>query len=95
MISGTLILEIFGELNFDDAVEHFLKSMDYLFRFIGHSFNSDYRRFGFYAVVIKVVIPLKIFWRNDYLYKRLKSQLDYCFSNWEFHISLHLKEGGI
>jgi len=95
MISGTLILEIYGELLFDRAVEHFLGSMDYQFRTIGHSWNSEYRRFGYFAVVLKVVIPLKIFWRSNSLYNRLKAQLNYCFSNWQIQVYLNLSEGSI
>lgn len=89
---GTFIIEIYGEHLFPKAVEQFISSMDRIFRTVSDQFDSDHRRFGFYAAVIKFIIPLKIFWRGDYFYHGLIKNLDYCFTNWQFDITLTIHE---
>ena len=89
---GTLTFDVFGELNFNNSVEHFISSMDPILLTVSDYFDSDYRRFSFYAAVIKIVVPLKIFWQTNYLYDTLKKQLDYCFTNWTIDIILDITE---
>ena len=89
---GTFIIEIYGEHLFPKAVEHFISSMDNTFRTVSDQFQSDYRRFGFYAAVIKFIVPLKVFWRGDYFYNSLIKNLNYCFRNWQFDITLTIYE---
>lgn len=89
---GTMTFDIYGELSFETAVEHFISSMDPIFRTVSTKFDSQYRRFGFYAAKILFVIPLREFWKSDQLYNTLIRNLNYSFSNWEFHINLHIEE---
>lgn len=91
---GTLTFDIFGELNFNNSVEHFITAMDPVLLTISDSFDSDYRRFSFYAAVIKIEVPLKIFWQSNFLYDRLIKQLDYAFTNWTIDITLNIIERG-
>lgn len=89
---GLFIIEIYGELLFEKSVEHFISSMDPILKTISDEFDSDYRRFGFYAAVIKLNVPLKVFWRSDALYNTLIKNLNYSFTNWEFNIILTIHE---
>ncbi len=89
---GTLIIDVYGELLFDKAVEHFIASMDPILKTVSDKFDSDYKRFGFYATVIKLVIPLKIFWKSDVLYNTLRKNLNYSFDNWTIDITLTIQE---
>jgi len=89
---GTMIFDIYGELKFDKAVEHFISSMDPILRTVSDKFDSDYRRFAFYAAVIHFVIPLKIFWKSDALYNTLKKNLNYSFDNWSIDVILTIQE---
>jgi len=91
---GTLVLNIFGELKFNNSVEHFITSMDPVLLSISDYFDSDYRRFSFYAAVIKIEVPLKIFWQSNHLYNSLRKNLDYCFTNWTIDINLQITERG-
>lgn len=91
---GTLTFDIFGELIFKRSVEHFISAMDPVLLSISDYFDSDYRRFSFYAAVIKIDVPLKIFWQSNYLYDSLKKHLDYSFTNWTVDITLNITERG-
>lgn len=91
---GLLTIEIYGELKFERAVEHFISSMDPILKSVSDDFESDYKRFAFYAAVIKLTVPLKIFWKGDALYNTLKRNLDYSFYNWEFSLTLVIHEKG-
>ena len=91
---GTLTFDIYGELLFIRSVETFISSMDQTILTVCDDFDSDYRRFAFYAAVIKIVIPLKIFWKNDNLYKKLVSELNKCFNNWTLKTTLTTFEEG-
>ena len=87
-----MIFDIYGELKFDNAVEHFISAMDPILKTVSDKFEADYKRFGFFAAVIQFVIPLKIFWKSDALYNTLKKNLDYAFTNWSFDILLTIQE---
>ncbi|MBA7542016.1 hypothetical protein ES705_34332 [subsurface metagenome] len=89
---GTMIFDIYGELKFTNAVEHFISSMDPVLHSVSDKFDSDYKRFGFYAAVIKFVIPLRIFWKSDVLYNTLLRNIDYSFDNWTVDIILTIQE---
>jgi len=91
---GLLTIEIYGELLFDRSVEHFISSMDPILKTVSDEFESDYRRFAFYAAVINLTVPLKIFWKSDALYNTLVKNLNYSFDNWEFSITLVIHEKG-
>lgn len=89
-----MILDLYGELKFETAVEHFISSMDPILKTISDKFDSDWRRFGFYAAKIKIVIPLKVFWKSDALYNTLINNLNYSFDNWNFTLTLTIEERG-
>lgn len=91
---GTLKIEIYGEFLFLKSVDNFFAAMDPVFLSVCDDFDSDYRRFAFYAAVLTFVIPLKIFWKNDIIYKTMVKQLDKCFANWSFDIILNINEKG-
>jgi hypothetical protein len=89
---GSLLIDIYGELLFDNAVEHFTTSMSNIFRTVSDKFDYDDKRFAFYAARIKFVVPLKIMWRNDVIYNGLIRNLNYSFDNWTLDITLLIKE---
>lgn len=91
---GTLTFDIFGELNFNNSVEHFISAMDPVLLSISDYFDTDHRRFSFYAAVIKIEVPLKVFWQSNFLYNTLIKNLDYAFTNWTVDISLDILERG-
>ncbi len=92
MKKGNLTLNIFGELNFNNAVEHFLTSIDPVLLSISDFFDSDYRRFSNYAAVIKITVPLTTFWQSNAFYNTLKRHLNYSFTNWTIDINLNIIE---
>lgn len=92
MITGTLFLEIYGELLFRDSVQLFISSMDPTFRAISDSYNYDHSRFGYLAAVILITVPLISFWNNDTVYKRIIRTLNRYFINWNIRINLHIQE---
>lgn len=92
MKTGTLFLEIYGELLFRDSVLDFIKSMEPLFMSISDSYSYEHSRFGYLAAVILITIPLKVFWKNDALYRRLILKLNHYFVNWNIRINLDLLE---
>jgi len=94
MKKGNLTFDIFGELNFNNSVEHFISAMDPVLLSISNAFDSDYRRFSFYAAVIKIEVPLTTFWQSNALYNTLRKQLDYAFHNWTIDINLDIIERG-
>ena len=87
-----MTFDIYGELLFDEAVEHFISSMDPILKTVSTKYDSDYKRFGFYATKIYFVITLKVFWKSDVLYNTLKKNLNYCFDNWNIKVSLTIRE---
>lgn len=89
---GTMIFDIYGELNFDRAVEHFISSMDPILRSVSDDFESDYKRFAFFAAKIYFVIPLREFWKSNALYNTLIKNLNYSFTNWSFDLNLSIEE---
>ncbi len=92
MITGTLFLEIYGELLFRDSVQLFISSMDNSFLSISDSYNYDHSRFGYLAAVILITVPLTSFWHHDSIYKRLIRQLNKYFINWNIRINVHIHE---
>nr|MQY80503.1 hypothetical protein [Bacteroidota bacterium] len=48
---GLLTIEIYGVLLFETAVEHFISSMGRTLKTVSDDFESDYKRFAFYAAV--------------------------------------------
>ena len=89
---GTLTFDIYGEFLFLKSVDTFFTAMDPIFLSICDEFDSDYRRFSFYAAVLKIVIPMKIFWKTDSLYLSLIKQLNNCFGNWTLNVTLIIHE---
>lgn len=94
MITGTMILEIYGEHLFKKAVDYFILRMDEILNTVSDKFDSNYKRFGYFATVINYTIPLKIFYKNDQIYNTLKHYLNYCFRNWTIEITLITHEKG-
>ena len=91
---GTMIFNIYGELIFKKSIEYFITSMDQILLTVSDKFDSDYRRFAFWAARINFVIPLKIFWKNDTIYKTLLKNLNKYFDNWTLDITLTIQEKG-
>lgn len=87
-----MIFDIYGELKFDRAVEHFISAMDPILKTVSDKFDSDYKRFGFFASKILFVIPLKEFWKSNALYNTLIKNLNYSFNNWSFDLNLSIEE---
>lgn len=87
-----MIFDIYGQLKFDNAVEHFISSMDPILKTVSDKFEADYKRFAFFAARIYFVIPLKVFWKSNVLYNTLKENLNYSFTNWSIDILLTIQE---
>ena len=90
---GTLVLRIYGEFPKKDYPQYFIGTMLRYFRkmsdvepFCKHS------RFAFFASAITFEIQLNTVFTIS-VYKYLKSQLDFHFTEWNFILSLtmHLK----
>lgn len=91
---GTLKFDIYGELQFDQSIESFISAMDPVFSSVSSDFDSEYKRFGFFACTIVILVHLDIFWKNDTLYKTLIKQLNKNFNFWRFKITLNINETG-
>lgn len=87
-----MIIEIYGELLYDRAIEDFISSFSHILKTVSDKPIVDYTRFAFYAVDLMLTIPLKEFWRNNELYNGLVRLLNTSFDNWEFNISLYINE---
>ena len=91
---GNLIIEIYGELLTKQSIENLQNTMSQPLLSVSDKFNFDYRRFGYFAANLIFVIPLKIFWKNDHIYKVLKKTLNANFNNWILNINLIIHEKG-
>lgn len=91
---GTLIIKIQGDLFKRQSIDILQNSMHLPLSSISDKYDFDYKRFGFLSAIITWVIPLKIFWQNDFIYKTLKSILDKEFSAWQMDITLTIEEKG-
>ena len=91
---GTLIIKIQGDLFKRQSIDILQNSMHLPLSSICDKYDFDYRRFGFLSAFINWVIPLRIFWQNDFIYKTLKSVLDLEFSSWQMDITLIIEEKG-
>ena len=94
MITGTLFIYVYGELLEPKSIELLESSMFQHFTSVSDNIEFDYRRFAFYAARMKWTVPLKIFWKNDTIYKSLKKYVDKYFTNWGIDIVLLLTEKG-
>lgn len=94
MKTGTLRFDIYGNLSFDESIETFIAAMDPIFSSISSDFDSEWKRFGFFACTIVIVLKLDIFWKNDSLYKTVIKQLDRNFDFWRCRIRLNYFEKG-
>jgi len=90
MKTGTLILEIYGELLEKQSVDILKNTMHKPLSSVASDLSFDYRRFEYYAASIIYVIELKLFWKNDTIYKTLVKSLDHNFHNWTLDITLLL-----
>ncbi len=91
---GNFIIEIYGELLSKKSIEDFQNLMTPYFASVSDKFDFDYKRFGYFAATLIWVIQLKIFWKNDTIYKKLISGLDKYFNNWDMNITLTIHEMG-
>lgn len=89
---GTMNIEIYGELLYERAIEDFIISFTPILKTIADTFEFDYRRFAFYAATLKLIIPLRIFWKSDAFYNSLIRSLENHFNNWEFNVILYISE---
>ena len=91
---GTLIIEIYGELLKRQSIEILQTSMYQPLKSVSDKFDFSYKRFGYFAATLYWVVPLKIFWKNDLIYKVLRECLDSGFTNWKIDITLTINEKG-
>lgn len=91
---GNLIIEIYGELKERQSIEILQNTMYQPLLSVSDRFDFDYKRFGYFAADLIFVVPLKIFWQNDRIYKLLKDALNTNFNNWTLEINLVTHEIG-
>ncbi len=91
---GNLIIEIYAELLEKQSIEILQNLMYQPLVSVSDKFDFDYKRFGYFAATLIWVVPLKIFWKNDQIYKTLKSGLDKYFTNWKVNVTLTIHEKG-
>lgn len=91
---GNLIIEIYAELLEKQSIEILQNLMYQPLISVSDKFDFDYKRFGYFAATLIWVVPLKIFWKNDLIYKRLKEGLNQYFTNWKATITLVIHEKG-
>lgn len=92
---GNLIIEIYGELLQKQSIVLLQNLMHFPLMSVSDKFDFDYKRFGYFAAKLIFVVPLKIFWKNDLIYKRLKEGLNQYFSNWKVDITVTIHEKGV
>ncbi len=95
MTIGNLIIEIYAELLEKQSIELLQNMMSQPLISVSDKFDFDYKRFGYFAAEMIWVIPLKIFWKNDQIYKTLKSGLNQYFTNWKVDVTLVIHEKGV
>ncbi|KKL12412.1 hypothetical protein LCGC14_2536050 [marine sediment metagenome] len=91
---GTLRFDMYANLFHDESIESFISAMDPVFSSISSDFDSEYTRFGFFAMTMIINLNLDIFWKNDSLYNTLKKQLNKNFSFWRVKMTLTINETG-
>ncbi len=91
---GTLRFDLYGNLSFDQSIESFISAMDPVFSSVSSDFDSEYTRFGFFAMTMIITLNLDVFWNNDSLYNTLKKQLNKNFDFWRVKITLIINETG-
>lgn len=91
---GNLIIEVFGKLLEKQSIEKLQNLMNQPLNSVSDLFDFDYKRFGYFAASLIWVVPLKIFWNNDLIYKTLISGLDTYFTDWKIDITLVIHEKG-
>ena len=91
---GTLIFDIYADLISRNDVKPFITSMEQTFQTVSDQFETDYKVFADFAASIRFVVPLREFWRNDYIFRTFKTQLDKHFTFWRYKITLNIKEKG-
>ncbi len=89
---STLILEIYGELLSKESIDTLKNTMHQPLLSVSETLDFDYRRFEYYAADIIWVCQLKLFWKNDTIYKTLVRSLDNNFDNWILDITLLLHD---
>ena len=92
---GTLQFDIYGNLNFEGSVEAFISSMDPVLSSVSSDFDSQYKRFGFIATTIQILVNLDIFWKNDSIYNKTIQYLDKNFDFWRLKLTLKIHEKGV
>jgi len=91
---GNLIIEIYAELLEKQSVEILQNAMNQPLLSVSNKYDFDYKRFGYFAASLIWVVPLRIFWRNDIIYKTLRDTLNKYFTNWKLTITLVINEKG-
>ncbi len=89
---GTIEINIFGELNHKQSVEHFNLDITPFIKTISDDFKFDYARFAYYSATIHIFIPLRIFWKNVALFNSLRRSLNSNFTNWQYNLRLSILE---
>jgi len=92
MKTGTLILEIYGELLEKQSIDILQNIMHKPLLSVSESLDFDYKRFEYFAATMIWVCHLKLFWNNDTIYNTLKLNLNRYFTNWELEITLLLHD---
>lgn len=91
---GTLIIKIYGELLEKQSIQILLNAMHPILNSVSTKFDSDHKRFGYFATSLIWVAHLKSFWANDHIYTVLKETLNQYFTNWTIDITLTIEEKG-
>ncbi len=89
---GTLIFDIYAELNFREDVKPFILTMEQLFQTVSDQYETDYKVFADFAASIRFIVPLREFWKTDTIFNTLRKQLYKDFVFWRFKITLTIKE---
>lgn len=91
---GNLIIEIYAELLEKQSIEILQNAMNQPLLSVSDKYDFDYKRFGYFAASLIWVVPLKIFWKNDQIYKTLRDTLNKYFKNWKLTITITIHEKG-
>lgn len=83
-------MEIYGELLEKQSIDILQNIMQQPLFSVSDSFEFDYHRFEYFAAEMIWVVPLKIFWKTDFIYKLLITNLNKYFTNWKLDITLIL-----
>ncbi|MBA7520715.1 hypothetical protein ES705_12811 [subsurface metagenome] len=92
---GTLYFEVVGKLIYYKSCEYFIASMDSILLTVCDQYDADYKRFGYEGGHLTFVVPLKVFWKSDAIFKKMRTELNRLFMNWLVDITITINEKGV